>query len=136
MHPESQSPESPDTDIRKQQKFIIYSLEQAYRHMTSDRSDNERELYMITDEILFNVWDALCLSIDQNFREEYLPYLPHAFDLLIATEDGLDLWEYLLFIEETKLGTKKDDNLAKRRASRVVDTLLEYRSKLFSKDAN
>ena len=125
-----------NTESRKPQKFLIYSLEQAYRHMTADRSDEELNLYLATDEVLFNVWDALCLSIDQDFREEYLPFLPHTFDLLLSTEDGSDLWEYLVFIEENKFGTIKDDNLARRRATRVVETLLDYKKMIFSKKAN
>ncbi len=111
---------------------IVYSQEQAFLHITQKRSDKEQLLYMITDDILFNVWDALCLSIDQDSREEYIPYLPHVFDLLIATDDGLDLFDYLVTVEELNFNGFKDDALAKRRASRVVDLLLEHRNTIFS----
>lgn len=118
--------------IKKPAKYMIYSQEQAFRHMTRRRSDKEQLLYTITDDILFNVWDAFCLSIDQQYREEYLPYLPHVFDLLSTTDDGLDLYDYLVFIEETLPGGFKGDALARRRSSRVVDLLLEYRATIFN----
>jgi hypothetical protein len=113
-------------------KPIIFSPEQAFIHMTRKRSDKEQLLYRITDDVLFNVWDAACLSIDQQYREEYLPYLPHVFDLLRTTRDGLDLYDYLVFLEETEFGSCPGDTIARRRASRVVDLLLEYRDAIFS----
>ena len=121
-----------DEVVKKPVKYMIYSQEQAFRHMTQRRSDKEQLLYTITDDILFNVWDAFCLSIDQQHREEYLPYLPHVFDLLSSTDDGLDLYDYLVFIEETLPGGFKGDALARRRSSRVVDLLLEYRATIFN----
>jgi hypothetical protein len=124
------------TSVSKPVKYLIYSNEQAFRHMTSWRSDKEQLLYMITDEVLFNVWDALSLSIDQQYREVYLPYLPHVFDLLTETEDGHEICEYLTFIEETKMGAMKSDTLARRRAWRVVAILLEYRKAIFAQPEN
>lgn len=114
-------------------KFLIYSDEQAYRHMTQRRSEKEQLLYTITDDVLFNVWDPFCLSIDEQYREEYLPVLPHVFDLLRTTDDGVDLYDYLVFVEETNFGSFKGDALSRRRASRVVDLLLEYRDTIFNK---
>ena len=95
--------------------------------MTQVRSDREQELYIVTDEALYYIWDANCLSIDDQHREEYLSYLPHLFDLLINSEDGAELTEYLIFIEESQYGIEKGDNLALERASRVVNTLLDYK---------
>ena len=109
-------------------KFLIYSHEQAFRHMTQWRSEMEQSLYMITDEVLFNVWDALSLSIDQEHREVYFPYLPHVFDLLMETEDGHEICYYLTFIEETRMGAVKGDTLTRRRAWRTVDILMGYRT--------
>lgn len=117
-------------------KFLIYSYEQAIRHITQYRSEKEQVLYMITDEVLFNVWDALCLSINQDHREVYFPYLPHVFDLLTKTENGSDLCDYLAFIEETKMDGEKGDPLGKRRAWRVVDILMKYRDTLFTQPDN
>ncbi|MBU1568791.1 MAG: hypothetical protein KJ630_24585 [Proteobacteria bacterium] len=122
---------SPKT-VSKPVKYIIYSHEQAFRHMTSWRSDKEQSLYMITDEVLFNVWDALSLSIDQEHREVYLPYLPHVFDLLTETEDGNEICDYLTFIEETKMGAARGDTLSRRRARLVVNILMEYRTAIFA----
>jgi hypothetical protein len=111
--------------------FIIYSHEQAFRHMTQERSYKEQELYIITDEILFHLWDANCVSIDDTCREEYLPYLPQVYDLLISSDDGQELHDYLLFIEENQFGITKGDNLALERASRLVNVLLDYKEKIF-----
>lgn len=111
----------------------VYSPEQAVCHITRQRTEKERQLYIITDELLFNVWDPLCLSFDQQYREEYLSYLPHVFDLLLNTKDGLDLYDYLVYIEEIELGGFKGDIVARRRASRIVNTLLRYRKSLFNK---
>ena len=112
-------------------KYLIYSQEQAFRHMTVSRPDKERQLYIYTDEILFFVWDALSLSIDEENREVYFPYLPHVFDLLKETEDGHEICDYLNFIEEARMGAVRGDTLAKRRAWRVADLLLEYKTALF-----
>ncbi len=133
--------ESPDVNLNslspeatsKPVKYLIYSHEQAFRHITSWRSNNDQLLYMITDEVLFYIWDALSLSIDQEQREVYLPYLPHVFDLLTETEDGYEISDYLTFIEETRMGAIKGDTLARRRAWRVVSILLEYRAAIFGK---
>lgn len=122
---------SPET-ASKPVKYLIYSDEQAFRHMTLWRSDKEQLLYMITDEVLFNVWDALSLSIDQEHREVYLPYLPHVFDLLTETEDGHEICDYLTFIEETRMDAVKGDTLARRRAWLVVNILMGYRTAIFA----
>ena len=111
-------------------RFVIYSHEQAFRHMTKDRPDNEQELYIKTDEALFHLWDPNCLSIDDQYREAYLAYLPHAFDLLMNSDDGTELIDYLVFIEESKYGIAKGDNLALERASRLTNLLLEYKEQL------
>ncbi len=132
--------EDPESDLavplpetaKKPAKYRIYSQEQAFRHLTSWRSEKERRLYIITDEVLFNVWDALSLSIDQEYREVYLPYLPHVFDLLVATEDGRDLCDYLVFIEESQMGTVTGDPLARRRAWRAVEILMNYRATILA----
>jgi hypothetical protein len=132
--------ENPDTGYsapspeaaKKPVKYRIYSQEQAFRHMTLWRSEKEQLLYTITDEILFNVWDALCLSIDQEYREVYLPYLPHVFDLLKETEDGHELCDYLVFIEESQMGAVNGDPLVRRRAWRAVDVLMKYRANILA----
>ena len=56
----------------------IYSVEQAIRHITQLRPEAEQRLYVITDEVLFNRWDAFCLSFNQEYRDEYLTYLSGA----------------------------------------------------------
>ena len=88
-------------------------------------------LYIVVDEVLFNVWDALSLSMHREHREVYFPYLPHVFDILIETKDGQELYNYLVFIEEAKMGAVKGDTLAERRARRTIDILLEYRASIF-----
>lgn len=119
-------------------KYLIYSQEQAFRHMTKHRSEQEQALYMIVDEVLFYVWDALSLSIDQDHRDVYYPYLPHVFDLLLATERGHEIADYLTFIEETRMGAAKGDNLARKRAWRLTEVVLDYKHKLLApgKDAS
>lgn len=111
-------------------KFIIYSQEEAFQHMTQMRSSQEQELYIRIDEALFHLWDPNCLSIDDQFREEYLTYLPQVFDLLMSSEDGTELVDYLLFIEESQYDVKKGDNLALERACRLVNALLAAKESL------
>jgi len=115
-------------------KHAIYSVAQACHHMTKLRSDAEQRLYVVTDEVLFYKWDALCLSIDQQYRDEYLPYLPHVFDLLMTTEDGQDIFDYLVFIEKKVIGTFPGDILPAGRASHTVDLLLKYRDTILDTD--
>ncbi|WP_457575618.1 hypothetical protein [Desulfomarina sp.] len=117
------------------EKFKIYSPEQAFQHLTRIRSEQEQQLYVATDEVLFHVWDALCISIDKKYRDEYLPYLPHIFDLLKTTRDGREIYEYLIYIEE-RLGTPPGDNLAPKRATRTVDILLKYRDAILRSPGN
>lgn len=111
-------------------KFVIYSHEQAFHHMTQVRSDKQQELYIKTDEALFHLWDANCLSIDDQHREEYLAFLPHVFDLLMKNDEGSELIDYLVFIEESQYGVAKGDNLALERASRLVSLLLDFKEHL------
>jgi hypothetical protein len=112
----------------------IYSVEQAIRHLTQLRPEAEQRLYVITDEVLFNRWDAFCLSFNQEHRDEYLPYLPHVFDLLKSTTDGQDIFDYLLFIEENVIGTLPGDTLSARRAANTVDLLLKHRDTILNTD--
>jgi len=100
--------------------------------MTQWRSSKEQLLYIFVDEVLFNIWDALCLSMNQEHREVYFPYLPHVFDMLTATENGHEIGKYLTFIEETTMGAIKGDTLARRRAWRTVDILMGYRASIFA----
>jgi len=116
------------------EKHIIYSIEQALRHLTQQRSEAEQRLYIVTDEVLFNTWDVLCLSFNQEYRDEYLPYLPHVFDLLKSTEDGQDIFNYLLFVEEKVIGTLPGDTLSARRASSTVNILLKHRDTILKTD--
>lgn len=125
--PDNTSQSIEKEDSAPKANFLIYDPEEAFLHMTRRRSEQEQLLYSITDEVLFNVWDALCLSIDQEHREAYLPYLPHAYDLLLETTDGMDLYDYLVFVEETEMDTFQGDALARTRAARVIDILLNYR---------
>lgn len=127
--------ESRSNSDKQPVKYRIYSLEQAFRHLTLLRTDEQQKLYIATDEVLFNVWDALCLSIEQDYREEYLPFLPHVYDLLLSTEDGNDLYDYLVFVENTQFSSIKSDNLTKSRASRVVEILLKLRKEFLSVDS-
>jgi len=113
---------------RRLENYRIYSVSQAVRHLTQVRSKKDRDLYIATDEVLFNVWDALCLSINQEYRDVYLPYLPQVFDLLKSTTDGQEIYDYLLFVEEIEMDTVPGDALAPRRAARTVNILLDYRN--------
>lgn len=118
----------------KPPQYRVYSQEQAFSHMTRQRSEKHQLLYLIVDDVLFNIWDSYCLSIDQQYREEYLPYLPHVFDLLCATEDGMDIFDYLVYVEENELGTFKGDMLSRRRAARVVEILLDHKETIFGEN--
>lgn len=131
--PDTTNSFSPGEDPDTAPGYPVYSQEQAFNHIVRNRPENEQQLYIITDELLFNVWDPRCLSLDQEFREEYLPYLPHTFDLLLNTKDGLDLYDYLVYIEEIEMGGIKGDTVARRRASRLVNLLLRYRKTIFNK---
>lgn len=109
-------------------QYPVYSTEQALEHLTKQRPSSGQSLYVYIDEILFNKWDALCISINQDYRDEYLPYLPHLVDLLKVTKDGHEIFDYLLFIEEEKIGTFPGDTLVARRAASIVEALLDFRA--------
>ena len=115
-------------------KNKLYSIEEAYQHLVQERSEAEQQLYIVTEDVLYNIWDALCLSLSQQYRDEYLPYLPHVFDLLKVTENGQDIHDYLLFIEEKLIGTLPGDTLPARRAAHTVDILLKQRDAILKKD--
>lgn len=121
----------PSSPTAKTVTYLIYSQEQAFRHITRVRSEKEQALYMLVDEMLFYVWDAQSLSIDEEHREVYYPYLPQVFDLLMATEDGQEIVDYLVFIEETRMGAIKGDNLARKRAWRFAEQVLAHKKQLY-----
>jgi len=114
-------------------QYPVYSTEQALEHLTKPRPASGQRLYVYIDEILFNKWDALCLSINQDYRDEYLPYLPYIFDLLKVTKDGHEIFDYLLFIEEEKIGTFPGDTLVARRATSIVEALLDFRASILKR---
>ena len=116
----------------KAERHLVYSRDHVFRHMTRLRPEREQALYMLLDELLFYRWDALCLSIDEEYREVYYPFLPHLFDLLLTTEDGRELVDYLTFVEETRLGAITGDNLVRKRAWRLAEQVLRYKQQLFA----
>lgn len=131
MHNSEHTPEnSSQTPATDSAQYRIYSQEQAFVHMTQPRPEPQQQLYMVVDDVLFYNWDALCLSVDEDYREEYLPYLPHVFDLLVNTDDGEEIYDYLVGIENTIINSDYSDNLVKQRAARVVEVLLEYKRKI------
>ncbi len=127
-------PKTEDRGKSQLEDYIIYSVEQAFLHMTKSRSAAEQRLYVVTDEVLFNTWDALCLSMTQEYRDEYLPYLPHVFDLLKTTKNGQNVFNYLVFIEEKVIGTFPGDILPAKRAAYTINILLKYRDKILKTD--
>jgi len=106
-------------------QYKMYTIDQAFAHMTQPRPEPEQQLYVTVDEVLFYSWDAQCLSVDDEYREEYLTYVPHVFDLLLQTTDGDDIFDYLIYIENSWDTALKADNLVRQRASRVVEMLME-----------
>jgi hypothetical protein len=99
--------------------------------MLRKRSQKEQKLYILVDTILYNVWDALCVSISEASRDAYYCYLPHVYDLLIKTENGRDIDDYLVFIEESQMGAAKSDTIVRMRAEKTSRILLQYRKIIF-----
>jgi hypothetical protein len=54
-------------------------------------SQQELELYRITDEVLHYIWDPIEVSEAANARDEYRSYLLRVFKMLIANKPDEDI---------------------------------------------
>jgi len=87
----------------------------------------QMELYRATDEVLHYIWDPIGVSDAPNARDEYWGYLPKVFKMLIDESPKEKIADYLLEIEEERMGL----NPNKENAKRVVGILNEYKNKIF-----
>jgi len=88
----------------------------------------EKELYKITDEILFYVWDPIGVSPDPYARDEYLSYLPQVFQMLIDDKPTEEIIEYLIKIVLDNIGLKPN----KKHTEEVVELLEACKEKIFN----
>ncbi len=64
----------------------------------------QKNLYNIIDELLWNDWDPIGLNEYEEARDEYQSYLPTIFNLKINNADKEAIAQHLLKIETDRMG--------------------------------
>ena len=82
---------------------------------------SEKQLYRVTDEILFYAWDPIGVNDIPAARDEYQSYLPKVFKLLMSDSKNDEIATYLCEVESISMGL--DAN--KPHAINIANLLLE-----------
>ena len=89
-------------------------------------SPEQNELYKRVDEVLHYVWDPIGVAGEPHARDEYNSYLPKVFSLLLETEDGSFIAEYLMDVESDAMGLTPAD---RETAEEVTGILIKWKEK-------
>ena len=99
------------------------------RVLGQELTENEKELYRRTDEVLHYLWDPIGIADEPRARDEYYDYLPKVFSLLLKTGDGKDIVDFLVYVikDRMELSYTKD---RRYKTEQAVNVLIKWRSKL------
>lgn len=85
------------------------------------------ELYKRVDEVLHYLWDPIGVAGEPFARDEYFSYLPKVFSLLLETQDGKDITDYLMDLANDAMGLSGCVD----KTEEAVDVLLKWKEKIF-----
>jgi hypothetical protein len=82
----------------------------------------EKELYQRLDEVMHYVWDPIGVSGVPQARDEYDAYLPQVFGMLLESKGPDEISNYLLKVEDERMGLTPSI----KKAKEVADVLLDW----------
>ena len=72
--------------------------------MGQELPPQEMKLYRQVDEILHYMWDPICVAGIAQARDEYHPYLPQVFKIVLDKQNKEEIARYLTEIETGRMG--------------------------------
>ena len=81
----------------------------------------ENDLYQHTDEVLHYVWDPIGIAGIPQARDEYNSYLPQVFSMLLEQKEEAEIVEYLIKVEDERMGLTPDPVKAAQVAALLTD---------------
>ena len=78
------------------------------------------ELYQGIDEILWNDWDPIGISLLPSRRDEYSEYISVIFNLVINHATSLDLEQYLDDVVKNRMGLRSIKKSSKPVAEKII----------------
>jgi hypothetical protein len=80
----------------------------------------QKALYKIIDEILWNEWDPIGVNDTEEARDEYQSYTPQVFSLKLNNSDKETIAQYLLKIEKERMGLPGSIENCRKVAEKIV----------------
>lgn len=81
------------------------------------------KLYRQIDDILHYMWDPIGVAGIAQARDEYHSYLPQVFQFVLKQKTQNEIAEYLINIEENRMGLSPN----KKAALEIAEALLNTR---------
>jgi len=81
----------------------------------------EKELYQRTDEVMHYVWDPIGVVGVPQTRDEYDPYLPQVFSMLLEQKKEGEIAAYLTGVEDERMGLTPNPERAAQVATILTD---------------
>ena len=85
-------------------------------------SQEQKKLYKVIDEILWNDWDPIGVNDIEEARDEYQSYIPQAFSFRIKNSDRETIAQYLYKIETENMGLSGDIEHCRQVAEKILAT--------------
>jgi hypothetical protein len=64
----------------------------------------ELELYLAINSLLLNEWDPIGISAFEEAKDEYYPYLPQVFKMIMDNATKLEIADYLNAVVTERMG--------------------------------
>ena len=93
---------------------------------------HQNELYRRVDEVLTYILDPIKVSGIPEARDEYFPYLPRVFSLLVDPSEPGKIAEYLIYVAGDQMGLNITDK-AWNDAKEVEDILRNYKEFIYGR---
>ncbi|MBN8667248.1 MAG: hypothetical protein J0M30_07045 [Chitinophagales bacterium] len=85
-------------------------------------TQEQKNLYKIIDELLWNEWDPIGVNEYEEARDEYHTYVPQVFKLRIDKSDSEAIAQYLLKVETERMGLLGNIDNCRRVANIIIST--------------
>ncbi len=85
-------------------------------------TQEQKNLYKIIDELLWNEWDPIGVNEYKEARDEYYNYIPQVFKLKIDNADNEIIAQYLFKVETDRMGLFGNIENCRRVANIIIST--------------
>ncbi|ANH83151.1 hypothetical protein A8C56_21145 [Niabella ginsenosidivorans] len=87
-------------------------------------TQEQRRLYTIIDELLWNEWDPIGVNEYEEARDEYYSYIPQVLKLKIDNADIETMAQFLFKVETERMGLLGNIENCRRVANIIISASL------------